>query len=268
VTTISYKNPTTGCYTTKSVTVIPTPSVIAGPSTICAGESVTLESSPMGGVWTASNTVASVNSSTGVVTGNIGGGVIIRYTAPNGCSRTKSMTVNATPSNITGTTTISAGSATTLTCGTTGGTWSSSNTSVAIPATTATISMGSTTSKMVNGVAGGTATISYTLSNGCSKTAAVTVVAGRPGRSVTENAELVNEFRMYPNPTSGMLTVEAQSAGTFVLYTFDGKMVQEFKLEAAANSISLPSNLAAGMYMCQFMFEDGTSRTEKLMYQN
>jgi trimeric autotransporter adhesin len=267
-TTITYKVPTTGCFTTKVVTVIPAPAVITGPSTICTGESATLESSPSGGAWSASNTVASVDAATGVVTGNMGGGVTIMYTALNGCRRTKALTVNAVPANIMGTTTITAGSITTLSSATTGGTWSSSNTTVAIPATTAGITSGTTTSKIVNGLSGGTATIYYTLSNGCSKSAEVTVVAGRPGAIPTDYTDVVTGFRMYPNPTNGLLTIEAQSAGTLALFTFDGKLVQEFKLEAMANSITIPSTLAAGVYICQFRFDDGTSRTEKLMYQN
>lgn len=74
------------------------------------------------------------------------------------------------PGTITGTATICAGSSTTLSNATTGGTWSSSATGVA--------TVGST--GVVTGVAAGTATISYTVTNGCGSASTTRVVTVNP----------------------------------------------------------------------------------------
>ena len=70
------------------------------------------------------------------------------------------------PSSITGTATVCAGSTTTLSSATTGGTWSSSAPSIAIVSA----------SGVVTGIAVGTATISYTVTESCGSASATRVV--------------------------------------------------------------------------------------------
>lgn len=77
---------------------------------------------------------------------------------------------NCSVGNITGTTTVIAGSTTTLSNATTGGTWSSSNTGIA--------TIGST--GVVTGIAAGTATISYTVTISCGSAVATKVVTVSP----------------------------------------------------------------------------------------
>ncbi len=162
--TISYA---TGCGTaaTKTFTVNALPSSISGTTNVCVGLTTTL-SDAGGGTWSSSNTGIATIGSTGIVTGVAAGTCTITYTLATGCLMTTGFTVNALPSSITGTAAVCTGSTTTLSDGTGGGAWSSSNTGVA--------GIGTGTG-VVTGVASGTATVTYTLSTGCITTKVVTV---------------------------------------------------------------------------------------------
>ena len=166
----------TASFTVNSLPVI---NSSTGPNNVCIGNTITLTNSTGGGGWSSSNTaIATVNSS-GIVIGVTAGSVNIIYTtAPNGNNCTNSfsspITVNALPaiSLITGTTTLCMGTITNLNNATAGGTWSSSNTSVATVDNTGLVTASTTTS--------GTSIITYTVpadGNGCSNstTASVTV---------------------------------------------------------------------------------------------
>ncbi len=165
-TTITYTLGT-GCTATTVVTVNPLPSAISGTPIVCVGLSTTL-SDAGGGTWTSNNTsIATVVLGTGLLAGVAGGTTTITYTLSTGCATTTVATVNPLPSAISGATSVCVGSSTTLSDAG-GGTWTSSNTSVA------TVILGS---GVVNGVASGTATITYTLSTGCLITSVMTVNA-------------------------------------------------------------------------------------------
>ena len=158
----------TGCTAVKSITVNPT-SPITGPATVCVSASVTLSDALGGGTWTSgSTTVASVGLSSGIVTGLTTGTAKITYTlAVTGCAVTMTETVNPLPAAITGFDYICIGAATTLSDATTGGSWSSGNTSIA--------TVGSGTG-IVSGSTVGAADITYTLAaTGCVAVQTVTV---------------------------------------------------------------------------------------------
>lgn len=164
-TTITYKLTTGGCYVTSIVTVYPMPS-ISGLTTLCTGGSATLSTAVSGGTWSSSSTVVTVGSTSGIVTGGSTAGTsVITYTLSAGCVTTTTVTVILPPAPITGTLTLCQFATTALTDATGGGTWSSSNIFVA--------TVGS--SGIVFGVAGGTATITYSIGVGCNATAVVTV---------------------------------------------------------------------------------------------
>ncbi len=81
-----------GCATTVSVNITvnaaPFVAPITGPATVCAGLTIGLADITAGGTWSSGdNTIATVNSSTGVVTGVAAGGVTISYATPvaGGC---------------------------------------------------------------------------------------------------------------------------------------------------------------------------------------
>lgn len=167
-TTITYTNPATGCYITRTQSVNAVPAAITGTAVVCQGSITTLSSTTFGGTWSSSNTgVATVPAGPGpgAVTGAGGGTATISYTVLS-CSNTRVVTVNPLPAIITGPTSICLGSTGTLNDATPLGTWSSSNSAV--------VTIGSSTGAM-NGVATGTSTVSYTLGTGCARSVVVSV---------------------------------------------------------------------------------------------
>lgn len=157
--------------TTKTLGIYPSPvpGTITGSSSLCAGTNITLTDAAVGGIWTSSdNSIATIGTS-GIVTGIAGGNVIISYTVTTACasaSATKNITVNAPNAGlITGVTNLCAGGTTTISATVSGGTWLSTNTSVATIGTTGT----------VNAIAPGSTIISYTVGGACGSAVATTV---------------------------------------------------------------------------------------------
>ena len=110
--------------------------------------------------------MATINASTGVVTGVGAGSAIVTYSL-SGCYKTATIPVNGTfPAAISGAGVVCVGATTNLTDLSISGTWSSSNTSVAQVTTTG----------VVSGVGAGVANIFYTV-NACAVTLPVTVNA-------------------------------------------------------------------------------------------
>ena len=141
-------------YVTTTFTVNPTPAAITGTLSTTVGGTTTLASTTTGGVWTSGNpSVATVGSATGIVTGVAAGTCGIYYVV-GGCGVYATITVTSSTSvaPITGTMSVCLGSTRTLADATTGGTWSSSNTSIA--------TVGITTG-VVSGITAGTVTITY-----------------------------------------------------------------------------------------------------------
>ncbi len=162
--TISYTNPTTGCYVTHAVTVTAVPPAIGGSTFVCVGTTNVMTNSAAGGTWSTSNAgVASIDGS-GNLTGVSVGTATITYTN-GGCYATLAVNVGSSPGPITGPTAVCVGATVTLSNASTGGTWSSSNTGVASINTT-----GNAT-----GISSGSVTISYSLGSGCLSTAILTV---------------------------------------------------------------------------------------------
>ena len=169
-TVISY-SVTNSCGTataTHSITVLPQPDSgsITGATAVCTGNTITLTESVTGGTWGSSNTHASVTSG-GAVTGISPGIDTISYTVTNSCGSATAVhmvTVNLAPfaGSITGPSSLCQGDSASLTNSTGGGLWSSSATGIA--------TIGS--AGRVRAVSGGTAIISYTVTNSCGSVAA------------------------------------------------------------------------------------------------
>ncbi len=158
-----------GCYRYETFTVNATPSAIVGSNNVCTGATDTLTDALPGGIWTSTNTLTSaVGSTTGVVTGEGMGYTVIHYTMNTGCAAIMYMTINPLPVGISGTLSVCAGSLTLLTDVTSSGEWSSNNAAVAAVASG---------SGFVTGESAGTAIVTYQLSDGCFRTANVTVNA-------------------------------------------------------------------------------------------
>ena len=165
----SFKNDTI------TVNTLPVVSAITGRSSVCVGDTVHLDNTNNGGVWSSTNnTIATVNTS-GIVTGLMPGTDTISYTVTNanGCSKTVTLaiTINALPvvGTITGNVNICTGDNSQLSDTSLNGIWFSDNTAVATV----------DAAGLVTGVSQGTAIISYTVTNasGCTAkdTAKVTV---------------------------------------------------------------------------------------------
>ena len=167
--TISYLLPT-GCVITTIVTVNPNPAPIGGAGTVCTGSTMPLTDATTGGTWTSSGPEAIIVSGTGVVTGVSAGTPTMTYTMGSGCYATAQITVNSTPTAISGTLSTCPGQTTLLGSTPSGGTWSSSN-----PAYGSVVAA----TGLVTGISAGSPVISYTLA-GCSATAVV-VVNPNPG---------------------------------------------------------------------------------------
>ena len=163
----------TGCSNSTMVTVNPLPSAITGTTSVCAGLTTVLSDATPGGTWCSSNTnIATIGSSTGIVTGRPGAGgtVTITYTlASTGCVATTSLVVNPLPAGITGNRVICAGLSTTLSSATAGGTWSSVNTNVATVTPSTSIVNGAGVLFTTN------TTIIYTLPTTCITVTTITV---------------------------------------------------------------------------------------------
>lgn len=163
------------------VTAVVNPGAVTGTSPLCIGATVTYTSNgDIGGTWSSSNTlVATVNTTTGLVTAVGAGTANIIYTV-TGCDGTKTafqilnVPPNANAGTVSGTSPLCINATTTYTSnGDAGGTWSSSNALVAtVNATTG----------LVTAVAAGTVNIIYTV--GCNATAAASLTVnpnGNPG---------------------------------------------------------------------------------------
>lgn len=161
--TYTYNNSCGTTNTTKTLRVInaPTLGAITGRDTLCVGSggAITLSNSTSGGTWTSSNTARATVTSAGLVTGVTAGSVTITYAVTNSCGTTRTtrpLFIDVV-SGITGATTLCQSDSTLLVDTAAGGTWSTSNASIATVS-----SIG-----RVYGVAGGSVVISYSYSNAC-----------------------------------------------------------------------------------------------------
>ncbi len=204
-----------------------TPAVtLTGTSSLCTGATTTLTGTPSGGTYSSANTaVATVNPTTGLVTAVAAGTSVITYTSGSNTA-TLTMTVNglpATPAAITGTTNLCTGATTTLSSSTSGGSWTSSNTSVATV----------NSSGVVSGSSAGTATITYTVNNAANCTASVNT-------TVTVNATPAVAA------ITGANSLCAGSATTLSSTTPGGAWSSSNTTVATVNSSGVVSGLSAG----------------------
>ncbi len=252
VATISYTNGF-GCANTRTVTVNAALSPNVGSSSICTGTSTTFTNSTPGGTWTSSNVSrATINLTTGLVTGANAGTTTLSYMAPSGCFATNVLTVNATPAVIGGTRSVCIGSTTLLGTTPSGGEWTSSNASIA--------TVGSS-SGVVSGVLNGTATMTYTAPGGCTRTAEVTVnalpasITGVGVACVGGGTALSNASGTWTSSNNGIATVNylgvvtGVAAGTAII-TFRNAntciTTREVTINPIPSPLVSPTGLCAG----------------------
>jgi trimeric autotransporter adhesin len=161
---------TDGCSQTAVLTVHPVPAAIQGQHTVCAGLQTTLTDSLTGGYWTVQNSsINAIDSFSGILTGLVAGTDTVTYTSAGGCSITTSVTVNVSPSRISGiasdTTQICRYASKFLRDSVAGGTWWSANSAV----------LSISDSGYITGITDDTTTVTYTLPDGCFATLTVLV---------------------------------------------------------------------------------------------
>lgn len=223
-----------GISTTSTATVVVNPiSPIAGSLTPCVGNTTALTNATGTGTWSSSTTsVATVISSTGVVTGVSAGTSTITFTTSAGCHATAVVTVSPVPSALTGTMVLCSGNSSTLSGSIAGGTWSSSNTSVASVSA----------SGVVTGVAGGTSTITYSMGGSCYVTADVTV-----------NPTPVIGSTSFTNPTTcggsdGTITLSGLNSGEAYTVTYTSTSAVSASITADASGNVVITGLHSGTY--------------------
>ncbi len=222
----------TGCYTVFPITINPVPSAIAGSSSVCLGSATSLFDFTGGGVWSSSNTNASIGSSSGIVTGLSVGTCVISYTISNGCSALFPFTVNPLPLSITGALGVCVGLTTGLSDGTGGGTWSISNSNAII----------GSASGIVTGVTAGTAVVTYTLSTSCFVTANLTI-------------------NPLPSSVTGASTVCVGSATTFTCSTTGGTWSSSNGNISIGSASGIVTGVTAGISVVSYTLPTGCYST-------
>jgi hypothetical protein len=74
---------------------------------------------------------------------------------------------------------------------------------------------------------------------------------------------------IYPNPTTGTITINAPQAGEMVVCNIQGQVIMQMHVKKGATEMSLPSTTSAGMYICRYIADSGdkTPVVVKLIYQ-
>ena len=154
--------------------VVPTTAPITGTTTVCVGATTALSSTYTTGTWSSGSPSVATISTSGSVYGVAPGTSVISYNEGTSGIATATVTVIAPPTAgvISGSVTVCQGANILLTDvgGTTGGTWSSTTTSIATV----------NGAGVVHGVAGGLDSIKYIVTNGCGSATAAYGITVNP----------------------------------------------------------------------------------------
>ncbi len=241
----------TGCRATYNMGVDAL-SAITGATSVCQGSTATLIEVGLG-TWSSSNTgVASIGTATGVATGVSSGTATISFIMNTSrCTAIKTFTVHPADM-ITGLNTVCISTPITLNNSVSGGSWSSTNPTIA--------RVGSTTGIVTGLVAGPGTTITYTTLQGCRSTKLIAVASCRHGSDAElEDAIGSSEFTLIPNPNSGEFTIKGTFASgkdeeaTIEVVNMLGQVVYRAKATAVGGllneQVKINGTLANGMYL-------------------
>ncbi|WP_411377492.1 Calx-beta domain-containing protein [Flavobacterium psychrophilum] len=246
---IYYASQTTnGCEslrTAVSVTVSgPIPQKVSGTNTVCVGNTTTFSATTSGGAWTsATPAVATVNSSTGVVTGVSGGVSVINYsvTTTGGCVNTgsRTVTVSAAPNagTLSGPQGVCVSSTTAFSSTVSGGAWSSANTAIATV---------SAVTGEITGVSAGTTTITYTVAGtgGCSDAIATRDVTVYSPTVTLSGTTSILENSVGINITATLST--ATISTTTITLAYSGTATNGVDYTASSATITIPAGATTG----------------------
>ena len=236
VVTITY---TVGsAYSIQNVTIDALPPGITGPTSICVSSPVTETIGTTGGTWSSSNPlIATINPTSGVVTGVSAGVVNLTYTLPSTCMTAISITVNPLPAPITGPSTVCPGTTSTEAASPGGGTWSSSATAVG--------SVDPVTG-IVTGISVGTTILSYTLGTGCTATKPMTVTVA-------------------PAPITGASTICAGSSTTLGDASIGGTFISgATSIATVATTTGVATGVSAGVATITYTIGTGCFVTKSI----
>lgn len=73
------------------------------------------------------------------------------------------------------------------------------------------------------------------------------------------------EVSVYPNPSSGQVTIEAEGLGFVNLMSMEGKLLKGFPVSSSQTVLTL--DLPAGIYVAQCVFKDGRRDTRRLVVE-
>lgn len=156
-----------------TINATPAAGTISGTAAVCIGSGTTLSDVVSGGTWLSLAPAIATVSAAGLVSGIAAGTALISYTVANSCGTTAAavriVTVSIAPDTgaISGAVAMCGGATISLTDGVAGGVWSSSTPLVA------TVSGAG----VVSGLAIGTTTISYSVTNACGTAAATAIIS-------------------------------------------------------------------------------------------
>jgi len=231
------------------------------PAAVCVGGTLSLSTTATGGVWETNNTTAVSVSGTGVVTGLSvpppPGRVNVYYVMTNSCGSDSSrirVNVNspASPIGISATT-ICIDSAVIITDSTTGGTWSSSDSTVGSVGFHIGGGFPPSFGEAITGNTAGTTTITYTGTNSCGTyTETINVTVINCGSTAVNNvATITNNCNVYPNPSTGSFNIVANSnkytQANCTIANMVGEKVKTFTINTNQES-SVNLNIPTGVY--------------------
>ncbi len=229
---------------------LPDPGTISSPTDICLGATGICTESVTGGTWYTMYSYATIDSS-GTVTGSIVGPDTLYYlvTSAYGCSSSTIAPINIDPApdagSITGSNNINAGTSTTLSnVGATGsGVWSTTNSSVSTV----------TGAGLVYGVAPGTDSIVYSVTNSCgTANAYFSFTVSEVTTGLTNTPAGTDKLMVTPNPAKDNFTVMFSTATNepviIMIMDITGaklKTIAGFTNQAIDASLNMP----AGIYL-------------------
>ena len=77
-----------------------------------------------------------------------------------------------------------------------------------------------------------------------------------------------NGISIYPNPSNGSITVDAQRAGSLTLFSMEGRQIAVYAAPGGKTLLQLPRALAPGIYMAVFKPDTGgAEKVIRLVYQ-
>lgn len=251
---------TNNCGTTTRTRAIvvsspPVPGPITGSTTVCQSDTVHLHNPAPGGTWISSDPNSALISVSGggpggtygLLAGIMPGTDTITYIVVNFCGTdTNSVVVTVNPLPVVypigGNDSLCPGASFNLTEIATGGTWASSNTSIA------TIDANG----LLTGVANGTADITYSLTNSCGTTTQTLSIAVYCPLAVN-NIELNSNITISPNPAHDIIYIGGFKPAAIHIVNMYGQIVKE---ASNTNNIHI-SELSAGIYFVQLYNANG-----------